>query len=277
MALKRQDDSPGVIRVRIHLMGGFRVEVGSHSISDTAWRLSKAKAIVKLLALNPSYRLHRDQVLEVLWPHLAPDAAANNLHQTLHAARQAFSRFVAPRRTDAFLSLRGQILNLGPLESLWVDVEAFKSALAATRASPSIEAYQQAFRLYAGDLLPEDRYEDWTGHHRDALSRSLRSLYLGLADLHEEAGRLAAAINVLEEVLRQEPADEDAHVRLMRLFVLTGQTDRGVRQYQRMQEVIPRELEAEPQASTFWRLARFAVVKNPLRTSPLVSSYCASS
>ena len=34
--------------LRIHLLGGFRVWVGPRAISDSAWRLSKAKAVVKL-------------------------------------------------------------------------------------------------------------------------------------------------------------------------------------------------------------------------------------
>ena len=38
--------------VRIWLLGGFRVEVGSRPVPDGAWRRNKAKAVVKLLALT---------------------------------------------------------------------------------------------------------------------------------------------------------------------------------------------------------------------------------
>ena len=41
-------------------------------------------ALVKLLALAPGYRLHREQVMDALWPDLAPEAAAGNLRKAVH-------------------------------------------------------------------------------------------------------------------------------------------------------------------------------------------------
>jgi len=36
--------------VRIRLLGGFRVSVGSRTVGNDRWRLKKAKGVVKLLA-----------------------------------------------------------------------------------------------------------------------------------------------------------------------------------------------------------------------------------
>jgi DNA-binding SARP family transcriptional activator len=70
--------------LRIHLLGGFRVSVGTHEIADNEWRLRKAKALVKVLALAPGHQLHRDQVVDQLWPDLSLDAAANQFRKALH-------------------------------------------------------------------------------------------------------------------------------------------------------------------------------------------------
>ena len=40
------------------MLGGFRVSVGSRTITKDAWRLRKAAALVKLLALAPGHRMH---------------------------------------------------------------------------------------------------------------------------------------------------------------------------------------------------------------------------
>jgi len=77
--------------MRVHLLGEFRVDVGGHAVDASRWRLSKARTVVKLLALDPGQRLHREYLLGLLWPDLAPPAAANNLHQALHAARRALA------------------------------------------------------------------------------------------------------------------------------------------------------------------------------------------
>ena len=52
------------------LLGGFRVSVGARTIEDGGWRLRKAASLVKLLALAPGHRLHREQAMDLLWPHL---------------------------------------------------------------------------------------------------------------------------------------------------------------------------------------------------------------
>ena len=73
----------------IRLLGGFSVAVGDNVVSDRAWRLRKAKALVKILALAPDRRMHRERLAELLWPDRGADAAANNLNQALYSARRA--------------------------------------------------------------------------------------------------------------------------------------------------------------------------------------------
>jgi DNA-binding SARP family transcriptional activator len=90
--------------VRIWLLGRFRVSVGSRTIEGNEWRLTKAAALVKLLALAPGHPMHREQLMDVLWPDLGTKAASNNLRRVLHVARRKFdpdsgfaSRYLALR------------------------------------------------------------------------------------------------------------------------------------------------------------------------------------
>ena len=75
---------PGTLRIR--LLGGLRVACDEREVADADWRLSKARTIVKLLALSPSHQIHREVLVDQLWPDLQPEAADNNLHQALHSA-----------------------------------------------------------------------------------------------------------------------------------------------------------------------------------------------
>ena len=63
--------------VRIGLLGSFRLWVGPRLIEEDRWRLRKAKSLLKLLALAPGH-LHREQVMEALWPKLGMHKASNN-------------------------------------------------------------------------------------------------------------------------------------------------------------------------------------------------------
>ena len=87
-------EAPQALDVR--LLGGFRVAVAGQLVAETVWRQRRAAAIVKLLALEPSHRLHREHLIDTLWPELEPDAAANNLRVTLHHARQGLQAAGAP-------------------------------------------------------------------------------------------------------------------------------------------------------------------------------------
>ena len=72
--------TPAVRRVSLAIRPGETVAlVGGNGSGKTT--------LVKLLALAPGHRLHREQVMAVLWPGRPPPAAANNLHQVLHVAR----------------------------------------------------------------------------------------------------------------------------------------------------------------------------------------------
>lgn len=144
--------------VRVWLLGGFRVSVGSGSIGGDRWQRRKAAALVKLLALAPGHRMHREHLMDLLWPRLGAQAAANNLHRNLYVARRTLEP--DPLTSSRCLTLRGEQLQLCAEGDLWVDVDAFEQAAEAARYSREPAAYRAAIDLYAGELLPEDRYEE---------------------------------------------------------------------------------------------------------------------
>jgi hypothetical protein len=52
-------------------------------VRHDGWRLRKAAALVKLLALAPGHRLHREQIMNPLWLDSGRKAASNSLRKTL--------------------------------------------------------------------------------------------------------------------------------------------------------------------------------------------------
>src|SRR5438309_3976906 len=236
--------------LRIQILGEFCVWVGPRRIDDAEWRLRKAKSLVKLLTLAPGHRLHREQVMDALWPDLEPDAATNNLHKTLHVARRALEPNLAPSRPSAYLHFEGDLVALRPPGLLEIDAESFEAAIDAARKSKEPSAYEAALALYAGDLLPEDRYEDWAAGRHDELAAELLDALVALAQLQERKGNVDEAISALRRVVVLEPAHEPAHRSLMRLHALAGQRHHALRQYQHLREALRRELEAEPEEDT---------------------------
>jgi DNA-binding SARP family transcriptional activator len=181
--------------VRVHVLGGFRVSVGSRISERDSWRLRKAASLLKLLALAPGHRLHRERVMDLLWPDLDARSATNNLHRVLHFARRTLDP--APPIASRYLELQGEQLVLCPDGQLWVDIEAFEEAAKAARRSGEPAAYRAAIELYAGELLPEDRYEEWTQDRREGLRQLHLTLLVELAGVHEEREEYESAIQAL--------------------------------------------------------------------------------
>jgi hypothetical protein len=150
--------------VSVTVLGGFEAAVDGVPVPDPAWRLRKARELVKLLALAPGHRLHREQAMDVLWRELAPERAANNLNQAVYVARRALD-------AEAIV-VRDEVLQL----TAEVDVEAFEQAAAAARRARTPAAYRAALALYRGELLPENRYDDWAAGRRDELAELAETL-----------------------------------------------------------------------------------------------------
>ncbi len=231
--------------VRVWLLGGFRVSVGGRTIEEDSWRLRKASGLVKLLALAPQHRMHRERAMELLWPGSGRRTAANNLRGAVHAARRA----LGTEGSGHLVSDNGTLL-LCPEGELWVDAEAFEDARLTARRSRIPAAYRAALDLYAGELLPGDRFEDWAEERRADLRRLYLALLTELAGLYEEREEYDRAAEALQNVVAEEPAEEGAHASLMRLHANSGRQGEALAQYERLREVLSRRLDAEPSAQT---------------------------
>jgi predicted ATPase/DNA-binding SARP family transcriptional activator len=237
----RRDD------LRIRLLGGFKMSVGSRPVDNSAWRLRKAANLVKILALADAHRLHRGRVMDMLWPDLDERAQANNLHRVLHFARRALD----PADTSSrYLPLAGEMLTLCPEGTLWVDAEAFEEAASVARRAREPSAYRAAIGLYSGELLPEDLYEPWAEERRRELRETNLALLVELAGLHEEIGEHEPAIEALRLVVADDLANQQAHAGLVRLYTLAGRRDEALKQYERLRRTVRRELGREPNAAS---------------------------
>jgi predicted ATPase/DNA-binding SARP family transcriptional activator len=228
----------------IELLGTFRVRVGDEVLAAEVWRRRKVRSLVKLLALAPHYRLHREQVMELLWPDAGPQAALNSLHQTLYLARRILE--VGSSAPTRYLLLQDEVVTLGPPELVWVDVTAFERAATQARQHQDPASYRAALDLYAGELLPEDRYEEWASARRESIHQEYLALLRHLTRLAEARADYALALEALHKALAADGADEEIHRDLMRLYALSGARQQALRQYQTLREALRRELDLEP-------------------------------
>ncbi len=229
--------------MNIQLLGGFNVRVDGAAIPDTAWKSRRARNLVKLLGLAPGHRLHRDQVIDTLWPDSDLSAAANNFHQTLFAARRVLDPIV-----PGCLQMEEGTLSL--TQDFSIDVDTFETAAAQAKNSQDPSIYLEALAIYQGNLLPDDRYEEWTLARRESLRQTYLRLLLDLARLYETRQEYDSGITAMLRLLASDRSSEEAHAGLMRLYALSGQRQAALRQFQALREALKGELDVEPGPET---------------------------
>jgi predicted ATPase len=214
--------------LRIGLLGVFSISAGDSVIADEAWRLRKAKTLIKLLALAPERRLHVEQAAELLWAGRDPDSARNNLHQAIFAARRALDSIGLDG--SRYLELREELILLSPEDPIRIDAVAFEELAAAAREEGEPGAYRSALEGFDAELLPADRYEDWSRARRDSLDQLRLALEAELAELERDseahradAGRPELLSQLTSFIGRErELAEATTMLRDVRLLTLTG-------------------------------------------------------
>jgi predicted ATPase/DNA-binding SARP family transcriptional activator len=234
----------------IRLLGGFKVRLDGREVPDSAFARRKSKSLLKLLALQGGYRLHREQAIEALWPGLSPESGAAQLYKAVYQARRALLGAGSGIVPEEVLVVRGEELRLEAPDGVRTDVVEFEALAYQALQSRNPEEVERATQAYGGDLLPMDFYEEWTLGPREALRSRLGDLLLALGELRLERSAFPAASLAFSQALQLDPLLEAAHRGLMRVYACQGDRVGLERQYRRCAEAIGQALNASPSPQT---------------------------
>lgn len=199
-------------RWQVQLLGDMVVSLDRRVVEPRGRAVGR---VVKLVALRQPVAV--DEVVDVLWPEAPPGVGRQRLNNLLSRLRRVCGDLVIRQ---------GETLRLSP--GVEVDVAAFgeraAAALAAARSGhPEAGVMcRDAVVLYRGDLLPADRYEDWTASRRVHLSRLYLELLDALAEEADASGRYGEAVEWLGRAIDAEPLDESRYQRAAAIMVRQG-------------------------------------------------------
>ena len=160
---------------------------------------------MKLLALARGHRLHREALVAVLWPNRDAASATNNLHQALYIARRALAG-----TSESLCRLRDDVVLLSDGAMPWLDTDAFDAACWRAHQTRDPQDYRAAAELYRGDLLPEDRFEDWTEGRARPCANAI-SACSRVRDVLSDQASTPRWWNIAGAVTAADPSHEGAH------------------------------------------------------------------
>ncbi|RRI06464.1 hypothetical protein EH240_04150 [Mesorhizobium tamadayense] len=217
------------MRVSIHLLGRFAVSVDGRPIPAADWRRDRAAALVKLLALQPAHRMHREQAMETFWPDADPEAAGANLRKAVHFARRALG-------AHELIEINNDIIALAPNAELDIDIESFEAAARTALRGSDKSAFERAADHYGGRLLPDDLFVEWLDAPR--------------AQIQQRYSHLLRIGGLWQRLIALDPADEQAQCALMQAALDAGNRVEAIRQFNQLRDNLHAELGVGPSAAT---------------------------
>ncbi|MCW5695118.1 MAG: winged helix-turn-helix domain-containing protein [Bauldia sp.] len=240
-------------RLHIHTLGRFAVSLRGCCLPLEQWPRKQAIHLLKLLASHVGRPLHRERLVEHLWPDADPEAGWARLKVTAHFLRQRLREAGLSQEaivtTDASYLLRR--------DCVWIDALAFEDLVREGRAhqdagriSEAINAYEEARKLYCGDYMEANLYADWCAEERERLGEVYLELLSGLAELHFARSEYAAAAQTCQTALVREPCRESVHRRLISCFIAMQRADSALRQFHRCVDILRAEMDVAPAPET---------------------------
>ena len=130
----------------------------------------------------------------------------------------------------------------------WLDTEAFEAACRRAHQTRDPQDYRAAAELYRGDLLPEDRFEDWTEGPREALRERHLGLLVEYAEVLSDQGEHAQVVEIAGAVTAADPFHEGAHRTLMTALAASGRRYEALAVFDRLREALAERVRRRPRA-----------------------------
>jgi len=189
--------------------------------------------------------LRRDELCELLWPDLSPEAARVALKSCTYRLRSRLGG-----RSAIVVSQNMFRLGSRATVDLWEIAEAVAEWRTGNQTSPSTLAKLRAARAHlARAFAPQLLQWDWFADRLRALSELRVELAAQLAETALARGDAAEALELAREIEAHDPTDELGCALTIRALRLTGDEVGIERSYRRYCEALRRELDIEPSAA----------------------------
>ncbi|PKM82895.1 MAG: hypothetical protein CVU89_01810 [Firmicutes bacterium HGW-Firmicutes-14] len=244
-------EKTGTPVIHVSCFGVFRVFVNGTEISPSQWKTKKAENLFKFLIINRGQH-PKERVIEAIWPESEPQLGNASLRMALTHVRKALNLNQHP--DDSLILKRGMIY-FNPQIELYGDYELFTEIAQGISekddsGQETLNLIEQAVKLYRGDFLPDNLYDDWTANLRKQLYRLYLQVLVKQADACRRRGKLDAAIKAGRRCLELEPADELLNRMAMELLWQSGQKHQALSLYNDLAAFLAREFDTTPSAET---------------------------
>lgn len=244
--ISRAELKPVIIRT----FGGFTILVGDRQIASSAWQSRVAREILGMLITARGRSLHREVLIDRLWPDEELAKASNRLSVALSTIRSVLD----PDRAhpgEFYLAADRDSVALN-LDNVDIDIETFleearrgQVLLRGGHSEEGLGFLASAEGRYVGDFLEEYPYADWSTAIREHARTAFMTTVGELAAADMAAGDHESAARRYLRMVEFDAYNEKAHLGLVNAMRAAGRHGAARRLYG-IYVARMRELDLEP-------------------------------
>jgi DNA-binding SARP family transcriptional activator len=199
--------------------------------------------LLRLLAIHGGRLVHREVLIEALWPAAHRDAGARCLHVAISSLRRVLQS--APGRSTNLVERSGDAYRLALPEDLEHDIVSFERWFGTGRverragnAHRAVSAFRRVLEIHRGDLLPEDGPAEWVSGERERYRSQAAEAAHELADILVGLNDPIAAAQNCERGLRLNRYNDSLWRMLIAVHHRAGDAASAARARRRYDEVL---------------------------------------
>lgn len=243
-------------QITVETFGGFRLYRGLTAMEEAEWDGYLPKLLLKAIIAHGSRRVPKDQLIEALWPEVAPNSGERNFKITLYRLRKSLEPEMDKAFGSSYLYLKAGLIYLDE-ELCKSDLDDFLFLLRQGEKNErggNIEAalllYNNAIDLYKGDFLSEELYTSWIDTKREELRKLYINLLYKIAGIQEKRGTSKIAIDCYKKIIQIDPLSEHIYRKLMTLYSSRRMQTEAIKVYKDCCKALQDGLDAEPETLT---------------------------
>lgn len=239
-----------LFNLEICVLGNLTINVNKKSISGSI--SNKAAALLCYLVLNKDKTFSRDKLASIFWDSASIETARYNLRYTLWSLRKVLD---ADKKQTPVIVAYKDCCRINPEALIYLDVFEMERLLEESRqlmGQDLVETLSRAKSIYKGEFLegfyinkcPE--FNDWVFFERERLQRKHFDVLHRLTKLHKSAGNYHKSIEILNEMLKINPLQEELYEELIKNYLELGDRASALKQYKRCSNILRDELNLSP-------------------------------
>jgi DNA-binding SARP family transcriptional activator len=186
-------------------------------------------------------RYSRELLASIFWSDYTKESSLNNLRFTLWKLRKAFKE----EGIDDLIANEGKHYIV--LEDMYSDSDyiKFKNNIMENRYTEAVLSYSGSF-LEDFYLYEVPVFSDWVFNERAYLENEYLRIQLSLADYYAGEGHVKKAMEILDELIKADPLNEDIYKLLITYQYEAGNKVAAINTYRNLKQLLRNELNISP-------------------------------